>query len=280
MKKIVLLFLVFASIKGIAQTEKTQVIRFSKPKISGGTLWSDVIPPIEGSYTDLSQSYGLSTEDYDEYSKNTWKRGFYVETGTDVRLSKRIRLEGNLVYQERKALEVFAFFKHEVNDEDLPFRNGSEVTYINVPTSEQSEGFDSNIDKPLDNFKYFGFELVPVAEYGERLKMRIGVGMYAIFLLNRNKLVFDKDDFPRYSYLFEPPQTAFGKVKYTESDGGFVLKTSLKYSLGDKVSIGLTGKYYWSKSILNGTLQEDRGWLRSNLRWTTYLAGLDFFYSF
>ena len=66
--------------------------QFSPPKLSLGIQYSDIL----STYADYTAG-------------NTWKRGVWTSVGTDYKILKWLAVEGNITYQERKPLEVFAF---------------------------------------------------------------------------------------------------------------------------------------------------------------------------
>ncbi|MEZ4886851.1 MAG: hypothetical protein R3E32_19135 [Chitinophagales bacterium] len=182
-----------------------------------------------------------------------------------------------MTYQERKALEVFHF----------PFGDESQqvagVTgmwiFAKYPTSPQSEIFDPEIDHPFPNFRYLNLEFIPMFEIGQKLKLRAGFGLFGGILLNPAQMTFGREDFPRDDAFFEPPFNVYGEVSYHEYDFGYLPKIAISYPINGKMNIGASAKAYLSRVRLNDTFVAPRN-LQWNIRWESFLVGLDFQYRF
>lgn len=237
--------------------------QFSSPKISAGIQYSDIL------------SY------FDNYTDgNTWKRGVWTSLGTEYKIFKWFAIEGNITYQERKPLEVFAF---PFGDSTGTAGEGYAKFIISqYPTSPQSKIFRNSVNRYIQfpNFKYLDLEIIPLLKFGKKVEWRAGVGLFAGILLNRDLLIFGKEHFPSFESDFHPPLSAYGTVSYHRYDYGWIPKISCTYPISAKTKIGLSFKSYQSRVRLNDNFAHSRESLYFDMRWTAFLAGVDIQHKF
>ena len=237
--------------------------QFSPPKLSLGIQYSDVL-----------SSYEAYTEG------NTWKRGVWTSVGTDYKILKWLAVEGNITYQERKPLEVFAF---PWGDSTMSGEGYAIWIFSEYPTSPQSKHFrdpDGLRFIQFPNFKYLGLEIIPLFRFGKRVEWSFGVGLFGSILLNRDLLRFGKEHFPFQQIFFGPPFYVYGTVSYHRYDYGWIPKISCAYPLNTKTKIGLSFKSYQSRVRLNDNFAHGRTSLGFDMRWTAFLTGIDIQYKF
>lgn len=241
MKAIIFTSLFLASFNLFAQ--------FSNVNFSTGLLYSN----IKGEDGNMMEGY------------NKPKRGIHISLGTEYKVSKSLGIELSISYQERKALEVFAF----PTEEGL----GSAAIIAGYPTSQQSQIFDTNFYKQFPNFKYLNVEFIPTFEVGEKVKLRFGVGFFMGKLLNVDELVFTKEDFPSFNFYFDTPFDAYGETHYRSYDYGFVPKIAIDYMLSSKMGVGFYSKMYLSRTLLDDTFNAPME-RRFNYKWRALFGGV------
>lgn len=235
--------------------------QFSPPKLSLGIQYSDILS---------------ITTDYAE--GNAWKRGVWGTLGTEYKILPWLAVEGNITYQERKPLEVFVFRSRDSTG--TAGEGHYKWVFAKHPTSPQSKLFNNSFYKYIvfPNFKYLDLEVIPVFKFGKKVEWSVGVGIFVGILLNRDQLIFGKEYFPSEQFFFGPPFYVYGTVSYHRYDYGWIPKISCAYPINPKTKIGITFKSYQSRVRLNDNFAYST--LVWNIRWTSFLGGLDIQYKF
>lgn len=260
MKKNILLLLISVFLSNLfAQSNNKFFSRLSVPRITVGEVYSDIILPSAYNNSELGDL-------------NATKKSYFGSIGTDYSIFPWLKVESNLTYQERKALEFFLF---PTGDSSSGF--GGIWIIGKVPTSPQSEYWSPGRSKHLPNFKYLDVELIPKIEYGGRLKYNIGFGVFYGLLLNRDEVLVTKEDLPGWEGFFQPPFNLFGEVPYHRYDYGWLSKGGMSFQVTKRINIGLIIKAYRSRTHLSDTFI-DRASLDHNMRWKADLVGLTFRY--
>ncbi len=229
---------------------------------SAGVLRSDVI----------------SDSGDDIYGKgNTPKIGKWINAGINIDFFRYFSLETAIVYQERKALEVFDFLSGDSLQQILGV--GGHWVFSEWPTSPQSKGFEEPRYIHFPNFKYLNFEVIPKFKFGRKIEVEAGLGLFYGILLNQNKVTVTKDDLPHGAGFFAPPFNVYGDVKYHKNDFGFVPKIGVHFQIPkSKFDIGLSFKYYHSKMRMNDTFVYSDPFEKDNVFWRVLFAGFELRY--
>jgi len=201
---------------------------------------------------------------------NEGKIGFYADFGTSYKIWKWISIEGNLTYQERWPLEIF---------------NLSGERYFEThrlggwPTSPQSDLWNPDVYLRFPNFKYLHLSVIPTISFGEKLNVSVGIGLFYGRLLNRNKLIFGRKDFPASDYIFEEPFNVSGEVKYTKHDIGWIPTFGINYPITNRLRLGISMKAYISEYALREKRFYLSAWGRSNnATWMAFTGGVELRY--
>lgn len=198
---------------------------------------------------------------------NTSKIGFYANIGTSYKIWKWVSIEGNLTYQERWPLEVFNF------DGDRSFAVNTLYLW---PTSPQSNLWDPDIYSRFPNFKYLHLDVIPMVSFGKKLNLSVGIGIFYGRLLNKNKLVFSRKDFPASDYFFEEPFNASGEIRYTANDVGWIPTFSMNYPVCNRLRLGISMKAYVSEYALREKRSYPSAWGRTyNATWMVFTGGVE-----
>ena len=254
MKYLLIIYLILGSQLNLAG-------QFNQINFSTGIVHSD----LHGSPLDivLEESHGRG-------DLNSSKIGFHAEVGTSYKLWKWISIEGSLTYQERWPLEIFILSGE---------RSFGVHTLAKWPSSPQSSGWDSDVYPRFPNFKYLHFDVIPMASFGKKIRVSSGVGIFYGRLLNHNKLVFGRKDFPYVDWIFEEPFNVSGEVSYNKHDIGWIPKLAINYRISSRWSLGISAKAYVSQFALRRNRFYPSAWGRSNnANWTAFTGGIELRY--
>lgn len=201
---------------------------------------------------------------------NKGKIGFYAAIGTSYKIWKWISIEGNFIYQERWPLEIFRL-------------SGGDSFGIHTlggwPTSPQSDLWDPSIYPRFPNFKYLHLDLIPTVSFGKKLNISLGIGIFYGRLLNKNKLVFGRKDFPSTDFIFEEPFNVSGEVRYTKHDIGWIASFGINYPISKRLRLGISMKAYVSEFALNENRYFPSAWGRNNnATWMVFTGGIELRY--
>ena len=234
--------------------------QFNEIKLSTGVVHSD----LHGSSFDMAISSNTSRD------LNTPKIGFYTAVGASYKIWKWISVEGSLTYQERWPLEVFSL-------------SGNRSSGLHIlggwPTSPQSYLWDPEVYPRFPNFKYLHVDVIPMASFGKKLRVSVGFGIFYGRLLNKNKLIFGRKDFPSTDFIFEEPFNVSGEVRYRIDDVGWIPAFSINYPISSRLKLGISTKTYVSIYALKEALDYPSAWGRNNnATWMVFTGGVELRY--
>ena len=205
---------------------------------------------------------------------NSPKTGYLLSFGRIQKVWKGFHIDISINYQERLPLEKFVFS----TPDPTPGTNGI-VTLANIPTSSQSKMWDSGVYNRLPNFKYTHFELIPSYTFGRRLECSFGLGLFYGRLLNQKKLMFSREDFPQFDFVFQPPFNASNSDSYRKNDIGWIPKIKVTYGINQQLKLGFSSKAYFSEYALKSKPTGLSSWGRNaTTTWQVFTFGLDIVY--
>ncbi len=178
-----------------------------------------------------------------------------------------MHLNAKGTFFNKKPLEVFAF------DSNPDVGIAALYTFGKVPTSKQSENFDANEYKILNDFKYLGIDVVPTFSIKRKFKIDIGVGFFFRRLINPEEVVVRREDIPFFDAFFEPPFSVSGEVRYDENEWGWTLDTSISLPINGKMSIGLEGSFY---HYFGGMHDAPYSIPLGNRKWVVFTSGIKY----
>jgi len=238
----------------------TLIGQFKEINISTGVVHSD----LHGSSLEILGEQ-LAGKDL-----NRGKIGFYTAVGASYNIWKWISINGSLTYQERWPLEIFRLNGNS---------NFGVHTLGGWPSSPQSDLWDPSIYPRFPNFKYLHLDIIPTVSFGKKLNISVGVGIFYGHLLNKNKLVFGRKDFPSVDWIFEEPFNVSGEVKYTKHDIGWIPTFNMNYPISSRLKLGISMKAYISQYALNENRYFPSAWgRRNNATWMVFTGGIELRY--
>lgn len=209
---------------------------------------------------------------------NLPKKTFAVNMQTKVDLYKNmVHLLVDIGYDERKALEVFAFFNTDLTGNTGV---GSIWTLAKVPTSPQNPDFEEynsfSTYPEFPNFKYLNLAFIPSYEYRfKRLGVSIGAGIFYNFLLNQEELVFGREWFPWTDFIFEEPFNVSGEISYNKLDIGYIYRGDFSFRVSSRFRLFMNAKYLKSKVVLNTRIERE-----GSQKWRIWKYGIGIEYIF
>ena len=227
------------------------------------------------SQSTIDLSYGvlhsdIYTRDEKLSEANSGKFGYYVSVGYQKKIWKHLHLKTRSIFFNKKPLEVFVFGSSP--DVGIP----GTYTFANVPTSEQSEGFDPKFDKILKDFRYLSIDILPTFSIERRIKFNLGIGFNYKRLLNFEDVIVRREDVPSFDAFFEPPFSVSGEVHYGKNDYGWTSALSIAIPINKKIAVGLEGNFYHS---FRGMHNEPYPAAKGNPKWIVINGGLNLQYT-